>query len=349
MKKISKILAVVLALSLAVSAAVFSAGAAVGPFLHVAVTDVVNVTPPDATDSGGGIFEIRTAYSNTEGLHLIDLGIDVSFNPQQIELIAVALPTAGTGGTVTMGNMEKGENLTAGPGLARLAYTGDTGLTAAEGPLLTFIIRLLSPGLNEIYFVIEINGAALEVGGGPEAVDLSGDQITFEDVSDGALSLRADSGHTHIAGDWEIIKDATCTEEGLQTKSCTICGIELESEPIEALGHDFGDWFVVSWPTPFAGGQEKRECARCDETETRVIPKLPYPYGHVSGGTALSVSDARMVLQYLVDKITLTQEQLLLANVSDTWNEDNTPKVTITNARLILQRLVDKIDKFPVE
>ncbi|MCL2488920.1 MAG: Ig-like domain-containing protein, partial [Oscillospiraceae bacterium] len=65
--------------------------------------------------------------------------------------------------------------------------------------------------------------------------------------------------------------------------------------------------------------------------------------GHVSGGDLLSVTDARMILQFLVKKIDFTPAQLDLANVSG-----NTA-VSVTDARLILQRLVQKIDKFPRE
>ncbi|MCL2488502.1 MAG: glycoside hydrolase family 3 C-terminal domain-containing protein [Oscillospiraceae bacterium] len=71
--------------------------------------------------------------------------------------------------------------------------------------------------------------------------------------------------------------------------------------------------------------------------------------GNPSGSGKVSVTDARLVLQYLVGKITLTPEALAAAAVNGEVNDDGSPKVTITDARLILQKLVDKIDKFPVE
>ncbi|MBQ8872654.1 MAG: hypothetical protein IJ032_01780, partial [Clostridia bacterium] len=42
--------------------------------------------------------------------------------------------------------------------------------------------------------------------------------------------------HTHEFGDWVVTKQATCTEDGQQTRSCK-CG-EKETQPISALGHD---------------------------------------------------------------------------------------------------------------
>ncbi|MCL2487546.1 MAG: glycoside hydrolase family 3 C-terminal domain-containing protein [Oscillospiraceae bacterium] len=63
----------------------------------------------------------------------------------------------------------------------------------------------------------------------------------------------------------------------------------------------------------------------------------------------VTITDARLVLQHLVQKITLTPEALSAAAVNGSIDEDSSPKITITDARLILQKLVGKIDKFPVE
>ncbi len=44
--------------------------------------------------------------------------------------------------------------------------------------------------------------------------------------------------HTCVAGDWEIVKDATATEDGLKQKTCTTCGKVLETEVIPATGEE---------------------------------------------------------------------------------------------------------------
>ncbi|MCL2487880.1 MAG: glycoside hydrolase family 3 C-terminal domain-containing protein, partial [Oscillospiraceae bacterium] len=66
-------------------------------------------------------------------------------------------------------------------------------------------------------------------------------------------------------------------------------------------------------------------------------------YGDVNGDDAVGVTDARLVLQHLVDKITLTPEQFNRAAVREAG------KVEITDARLILQYIVEKITVFPRE
>ncbi|MCL2488437.1 MAG: dockerin type I repeat-containing protein, partial [Oscillospiraceae bacterium] len=64
--------------------------------------------------------------------------------------------------------------------------------------------------------------------------------------------------------------------------------------------------------------------------------------GDVDGNGHVEITDARMVLQFLVGKIKLTPEQLACANV------DGQSNVTINDARLIIQYVVNKLDEFPV-
>ena len=68
-----------------------------------------------------------------------------------------------------------------------------------------------------------------------------------------------------------------------------------------------------------------------------------YNYGDLNGDEKITADDALLALQAAVGKITLNEEQTVIANV------DGEGEVTATDALLILQRSVDKIDKFPVE
>ncbi|MCL2489041.1 MAG: dockerin type I domain-containing protein, partial [Oscillospiraceae bacterium] len=70
------------------------------------------------------------------------------------------------------------------------------------------------------------------------------------------------------------------------------------------------------------------------EEENSFVP------GDVNGNGEVDIGDARLVLQHLVEKITLTGRDLIAADVDGKG-------VSITSARLILQFLVDKIDGFP--
>ena len=67
--------------------------------------------------------------------------------------------------------------------------------------------------------------------------------------------------HSHQA----TILDATCTEDGLATYTCTKCG-ETTTEVIEKLGHDYRD--VITEPTCAAGGYTLHICSRCSDSYT---------------------------------------------------------------------------------
>ena len=97
------------------------------------------------------------------------------------------------------------------------------------------------------------------------------DQTSLYDMSD--VTIRIDS-HTHAFGAWTVTTPATCTTDGVETRSCA-CG-ETETRIIPATGHAFGAWTVTTPATCTTDGVETRSCA-CGETETRAIPAT----GHV--------------------------------------------------------------------
>ena len=69
----------------------------------------------------------------------------------------------------------------------------------------------------------------------------------------------------------------------------------------------------------------------------------PMIFGDIDGNGSVTSSDALKALQYSVGKITLTERQIILANVN------NIDGVTTADALLILQRSVGKISSFPIE
>ena len=83
--------------------------------------------------------------------------------------------------------------------------------------------------------------------------------------------------HTHRFGDWTVTKEVTCTEDGVETRTCPVCG-EVETKTIPATGHKFGDWTVTKAATSKEEGVETRTCSVCGATETRAIPKLQNPF-----------------------------------------------------------------------
>ena len=99
-------------------------------------------------------------------------------------------------------------------------------------------------------------------------------KITQEDIL-----IPSYGGHDYPE-EWTIVKEATCTETGLKTKTCLRegCGYVLE-EVIPALGHSYGDWYVTKAPTCTETGLKQHDCIRCDHFETEVIPALGHELG----------------------------------------------------------------------
>lgn len=69
----------------------------------------------------------------------------------------------------------------------------------------------------------------------------------------------------HIEGEWEVVEEPTCTEAGSREKTCIRCMEVLDTEPVDALGHEAGEWEVVDEPTCTEAGSRERTCIRCEE------------------------------------------------------------------------------------
>ena len=90
-----------------------------------------------------------------------------------------------------------------------------------------------------------------------DAVILGEDNIVYEGCK-----------HEHVK---ENIVPATCTEDGSKTVVCEDCGETISTEVIPAKGHSFGDWTVTKEATCFEDGEESRTCPVCKYVETRPI------------------------------------------------------------------------------
>ena len=86
----------------------------------------------------------------------------------------------------------------------------------------------------------------------------------------------------HKFGEWTVTKAATCTETGVSTRTCTVCGEAKETKDIPALGHKFGEWTVTKAATCTETGVSTRTCTVCGEAkETKDIPALGHKAGTV--------------------------------------------------------------------
>ena len=115
----------------------------------------------------------------------------------------------------------------------------------------------------------------------------------------GCDDVTAEQDHAWSA--WTTIKDPTCTEEGIRTRECTLCGYEAE-ESISVLAHrwadeyesdadghwhqcknctatstveshDYGAWTVTEEATLTSPGTRQRTCKECGYVQEETIPQ----------------------------------------------------------------------------
>ena len=79
-----------------------------------------------------------------------------------------------------------------------------------------------------------------------------------------SLGILGACGHEHDWSAWKVTTAATCTEKGVETRTCD-CG-ETETRDINALGHDWGEWTLSA-----DGSAYTRACKRdkCTATESK--------------------------------------------------------------------------------
>ena len=80
-------------------------------------------------------------------------------------------------------------------------------------------------------------------------------------------------GHTEVV---DSAVAATCTETGLtEGKHCSFCkAVLVEQKAVPALGHNWGEWIVLTEPEVGKPGVKTRVCLRCNECEQKKIEPL---------------------------------------------------------------------------
>ena len=98
-------------------------------------------------------------------------------------------------------------------------------------------------------------------------------------------TIRAIAKKEHNYGDWNVIKEPTCTEKGNREKICIACG-DVVTDPIPASGHTWNkDYTIDKEPTNTEEGSKSIHCSVCDavkEGSEVIIQKLAKELGEVT-------------------------------------------------------------------
>ena len=129
------------------------------------------------------------------------------------------------------------------------------------------------PSISGIYngiIAYAINQLSWKSGSDYVTLTATGDSTQFTFTA----TYSDSSSHVHS---WTsaVTKDATCTEEGIKTYTCSTCK-ETYTSTIDALGHDY-QWIQTKDPTCEGLGSKEYKCTRCGNvSDTSII----YPNGH---------------------------------------------------------------------
>lgn len=92
------------------------------------------------------------------------------------------------------------------------------------------------------------------------------------------IETRVTDKVPHTYSEWTITLDPTCTEAGIGTAACTVCG-ETTVRGVNSLGHDYVEWKVTKERTCTEDGEESSVCTRCGKTDTRVVKATGHSFG----------------------------------------------------------------------
>ncbi|MBE6768937.1 MAG: hypothetical protein E7549_08565 [Ruminococcaceae bacterium] len=141
--------------------------------------------------------------------------------------------------------------------------------------------------------------------------------------------------------DGNVLSGSTCTEPGEVQTVCTLCGTVTGTKPLPLAACRYGAGKVTVRPTMDAKGVREFKCLSCDRVKFEEVDMLT-GLGDVNGDRKIDSTDARLVLQYAVEKI----ETLDIPKAADV---DKNGEIDSTDARLILQFAIYKIDELPAE
>ena len=126
---------------------------------------------------------------------------------------------------------------------------------------------------------------------------------------------------SHSFGQSSITRKATCKQDGSRTLTCTVCGMQ-KTEAIKATGHTWGSWETTAEATVFQPAAQERQCASCQEKETRTTGKTLTP--------AMELSASSIPLKVKQKTSAITVNGLAKGDSVASWKSSNTKIVKVT-------------------
>lgn len=209
----------------------------VGTVPSFAANPKISVKTESAAAMGDTITVSAVLSSNT-GLGGIDF--TVKFNTSEFQLVS---------GSVSASSLFLADtNVSDGS----IRYAGISAETVkSNGTLMTFKLKVLKTGGK---ITLSVNDA---INGN--------DEIITSSVSVAGATVNC----SHAKAQWIVTKKPTCTEKGVETRTCT-CG-NVSTRDIAAKGHTY-KWVVEKEATETQKGLKIGICSVCGDKKEQVIP-----------------------------------------------------------------------------
>lgn len=223
-----------------------------------------NATADDVTISG-----VDSKVETKNGSHIKNIALT--------ESASGAVVAAGSGTTIdNVANSAPGAAVT-GSGTVK-SVASDTDVTVE-----TKNTEVKNTGRSEIT-VTDAKGKETTVKPGTSTT-VNKESASSSGSSGGSYTPPAQ--HTHTWNDGVVTTPATCTESGVKTYTCTVCG-ETKTEAIAALGHVWGAYTVTKHAVNGNDGEKTRTCSRCNITER--APLLYKFYLGIKSGSTVDMT-----------------------------------------------------------
>ena len=157
------------------------------------------------------------------------------------------------------------------------------------------------------------------------------DNISIGTYNDNLTNAKIHYNATgHSYGDWNIVSEASCLNEGLRSKTCSVCGYVV-TETISITGHLNTMWVTEVEPTCTEDGYKDEYCLDCGELiDTENIPAT----GHLNTTRVTeqepSCSEPGYKDEYCLDCGELIGTQAIPAtgHLNTTWVTEKEPSCT---------------------
>jgi len=207
----------------------------------------------------GNTAEITVSISNNSGIAAAGLKIHydtsalVLVNAYYTDLFGNVVNTVNSLSSPVLFNFISGENLYENGALLKLEFAASENAVAGEYPVALEL-------MGEEGYVVRY-----EADGSITDLPLS--------LHSGAVILK-ENMCAHESFTSEVRQKASCTEGGTLCLSCSDCGAFVGEEYIPPKGHIYSQWFLQKPPSYTEEGEETRTCTVCGAAETRKIRPL---------------------------------------------------------------------------